>query len=130
MRSAIIILLLVIFTGSWLKPYYPYLDYVINKEYIVENLCENIEKPELQCDGKCHLAKEIKKITEEEEKGPSNPFSQHKTGVKLSLFVHYFDLDYFIADFIEEINHVSRTLAHILDVSSDIPTPPPRHYNS
>lgn len=48
-----------------LRPILPYLDYAINKDYIAEELCENKEKPELQCDGKCHLAKEVKKVSEE-----------------------------------------------------------------
>lgn len=37
------------------------LNYVINYEYISEVLCENKDKPELDCHGKCHLEKELKK---------------------------------------------------------------------
>lgn len=33
----------------------------INKEYISENLCENRNKPELHCSGKCYLEKELQK---------------------------------------------------------------------
>jgi hypothetical protein len=33
-------------------------DYAINYEYISKVLCENKAKPELQCNGKCHLMKE------------------------------------------------------------------------
>jgi hypothetical protein len=36
-------------------------DYEMNKEYIAKNLCENKEKPKSTCNGKCHLAKELKK---------------------------------------------------------------------
>jgi len=39
---------------------------VVNKEYIVENLCENKDKPELKCQGTCHLKKEL--IKNEERK--------------------------------------------------------------
>lgn len=37
------------------------LDYQLQKEYIIEFLCINRDKPELQCEGKCHLKKELKK---------------------------------------------------------------------
>ena len=34
-------------------------------------LCENKNKPALQCHGKCHLQKELKKTAEEESKNNS-----------------------------------------------------------
>ena len=42
-----------------IKPALPVVNYVINYDYISTNLCENIEKPELKCNGKCHLKKEL-----------------------------------------------------------------------
>lgn len=45
--------------------------YYINKNYIAENLCENKAKPELQCEGKCHLTKQLK--ASEEKTGEDNP---------------------------------------------------------
>ena len=36
-------------------PLYPVLDYVIHYDYIVEELCENRDKPVLACNGKCYL---------------------------------------------------------------------------
>ncbi len=44
-----------------LRPIQPYVEYVINQDYIAEFLCVNKDKPKLQCHGKCHLAKEIDK---------------------------------------------------------------------
>jgi hypothetical protein len=41
-------------------------DYELNKEYISKNLCENKEKPKSSCNGKCHLAKELKKQDKKE----------------------------------------------------------------
>ncbi len=38
-----------------------WLDYLINNEYIKEVLCINKAEPELKCNGKCHLAKQLKK---------------------------------------------------------------------
>ncbi|WP_405563641.1 hypothetical protein [Polaribacter sp. Asnod6-C07] len=33
--------------------------YQLNIDYIIETYCVNKNKPELQCNGKCHLAKQI-----------------------------------------------------------------------
>ena len=42
-----------------------YLDFKIRKEYIVNNLCENRFTPQLHCNGKCYLAKQLQKIARE-----------------------------------------------------------------
>ena len=36
----------------------------VNYDYIVTNLCENKSKPELKCNGKCHLTKQLAKASE------------------------------------------------------------------
>lgn len=54
------------------KPALPVLDYIVNYEYIVAELCENKAKPELKCNGKCHLAKELAKASESEKPISSN----------------------------------------------------------
>jgi hypothetical protein len=35
--------------------------YEYNKDYIAKNLCENRDKPEKKCCGKCYLRKQLKK---------------------------------------------------------------------
>lgn len=57
-----------------LKPVLPVLDYIINYDYIAKELCENKAKPELHCNGKCHLAKELAKAAEDEK-----PVSEKKS---------------------------------------------------
>jgi len=37
----------------------------------IEKLCENIDKPELKCNGKCHL-KKIAKTTDDTQKTPES----------------------------------------------------------
>ncbi len=39
----------------------PVVEYMVNYEYISTVLCENIDNPEMHCNGKCHLAKELDK---------------------------------------------------------------------
>ncbi|AWH86963.1 hypothetical protein HYN59_08640 [Flavobacterium album] len=58
-----------------LKPVLPVLDYIINYDYIATTLCENKAKPEMHCNGKCHLAKELAKAAENEK-----PLSEKKSG--------------------------------------------------
>lgn len=56
------------------KPVLPVLEYIINYDYIVAELCENKAKPEMQCNGKCHLKKELAKASETEK-----PLSEKKS---------------------------------------------------
>lgn len=42
----------------------PIVDYAVNYNYISSQLCENRDKPQLLCNGKCYLKKEILKSTE------------------------------------------------------------------
>ena len=49
------------------KPIFPVFDYVINYGYISKELCINKAKPELKCNGKCHLMKELAKASEDEK---------------------------------------------------------------
>ncbi|WP_035678883.1 hypothetical protein [Flavobacterium limnosediminis] len=56
-----------------MKPILPVLEYVFNYDYIVKELCENKAKPEMKCNGKCHLVKELAKVSESD-----NPVSQDK----------------------------------------------------
>ena len=52
-------LLIIVSITLLLKPVFPVLEYFVNYDYIVKELCENKAKPELKCNGKCHLAKEL-----------------------------------------------------------------------
>jgi len=37
--------------------------YELNIDYIIETYCINKEKPELKCNGKCHLAKQLEFVS-------------------------------------------------------------------
>jgi hypothetical protein len=53
--------------------------YKIDQKRIAKELCENKFKPALKCNGKCYLAKKLKKLQEEAVKKnsekKSNPYS-------------------------------------------------------
>ena len=43
------------------------LNWKINQDRITEKYCENKNRPELECDGKCYLAKQLRKLDVEEQ---------------------------------------------------------------
>ena len=57
-----------------------FINYQINKAEITRKYCENKAKPMLNCNGKCYLAKQLRKIELEETKKNStnknNPYIQ------------------------------------------------------
>ena len=57
MKKFVVIIALTLF----LKPIFPVIEYVVNYDYISKVLCVNIDKPVLECNGKCHLKKELAK---------------------------------------------------------------------
>lgn len=59
MKQLLSIVLLSVFAASIIRPVLPFLEYIIDYDYIVEVLCINKEEPELQCNGKCHLKKQL-----------------------------------------------------------------------
>ncbi|MBA5793861.1 hypothetical protein H1R17_06870 [Flavobacterium sp. xlx-214] len=56
-----------------LKPFVPILEYVVNYDYIVNELCVNRDKPELECNGKCHLAKQMTKASDTDDANDGKP---------------------------------------------------------
>lgn len=63
MKRIIVIVALMLF----LKPIYPVLEYVLQYDYISTTLCKNTNKPELKCNGKCHLVSELAKTANDEK---------------------------------------------------------------
>ncbi len=66
------------------KPLWPVVDYVVNYDYIVNVLCVNKDKPQMHCNGKCHLTKELAKEAGAENK---NPFSSKTSKTEIPQFI-------------------------------------------
>ncbi len=47
--------------------------YQLNIDYIIETYCVNKAKPELQCNGKCHLAKQLQLADNTDDDNNPNP---------------------------------------------------------
>ncbi|OCB78125.1 hypothetical protein LPBF_03830 [Flavobacterium crassostreae] len=69
----------------FLKPLFPVVDYVVNYDYISQVLCINKAKPELKCNGKCHLMQELAKTTQEDKSISSN--KKQNTPSLVDLFI-------------------------------------------
>jgi len=54
-------LLLNLYLLVLVQPALPVLEYLVNYDYIVNELCENREKPVLSCNGKCYLGDQVEK---------------------------------------------------------------------
>lgn len=63
LKKTILILALVML----LRPIFPVIDYVVNYDYVATVLCVNKAKPQMHCNGKCHLMKEMAKESESEK---------------------------------------------------------------
>lgn len=77
------------------RPLIPLAEYAVNYNYIVNTLCANRSKPELHCNGKCYLSKELAKTNADTESSPFNKIKN--SGQKI--------LDLYILPEITEVFH-------------------------
>lgn len=69
----------------FLKPILPVIDYAVNYEYISKVLCINKAKPELKCNGKCHLMQELAKASDDDK--PISSDKKQSSNSFVDLFV-------------------------------------------
>lgn len=72
--------------------------YELNKEYITEMFCVNTSKPELGCEGKCFLRKQLNKKDQNENKYPGNALDVKE--IHLFPIKTFFDLN--LTDLLEK----------------------------
>ncbi|MGI9526177.1 MAG: hypothetical protein ACR2MS_03590 [Weeksellaceae bacterium] len=96
----------------FIQPVLPVLEYVVNYDYIVEVLCINRENPELQCNGKCHLGKELAKTLDD----PSSSKDNKIQSIKLDFQLFWQNVDELILPKYDGISQVlypfERTFIH------------------
>ena len=71
MKSVIALLLFVAMQLPLMNQWGAVAYYRVNQDYIAKNLCENRDKPMLDCNGQCYLAKQLKAAEEKEQKSNS-----------------------------------------------------------
>jgi len=62
MKKSISIFFLALYFTTVFSAFLPYIEYLVNYDYISTVLCVNKEKKEIDCNGKCHLEKQIENI--------------------------------------------------------------------
>ncbi|WP_228690771.1 hypothetical protein [Lunatimonas sp.] len=95
--------------------------YVLNKATIIENFCINKSQPELQCDGKCYLAQQLKAEKEKREQE-----SRHTFSVDFGQFIANtpISLDIFSFTFYEISHRGVRSSHFVSSFFATIETPP------
>lgn len=87
MRKLIIThLLLNLYLLVLIQPALPVLEYLINYDYIVSELCENRDKPVMTCNGKCYLSDQVEKQLnlEHQDQVPLPPQIDYKQFIPLN----------------------------------------------
>jgi len=60
--------LLLALVSANLSRFFIYAEFELNQKFIAAKLCENRDKPEMHCNGKCYLMKKLKEAEEKEKK--------------------------------------------------------------
>lgn len=79
-RKTIAIFLVTLYVVAMLKPFAPFMEYAVNYEYISTVLCVNKDKPKMECNGKCHLAKEVEEQQKEEKSAVNIDLKEYPIG--------------------------------------------------
>ena len=66
MKNIMVYILVVLMSLPAFTGVATYISWRINQDYIAKYLCENKDKKELKCKGKCHLMKNLKKSEQQE----------------------------------------------------------------
>jgi hypothetical protein len=119
MRKIVAILLLINLSLVGFYNLVQWTTFILNQEKITEQFCVNKEKPELKCNGKCHLAKQL----ENEEEQTTSPSSLKRIHLTL-----YFSEPIIFSDrtssFHNEFSHFYSS--KLLNGHLEISLPPPQ----
>jgi hypothetical protein len=80
-RRIIALTLLLALLSSILAKLFVYAEFKSNQAYIASTLCENRDRPALNCQGKCYLMKKLKEAEDKEKKQENQ--TQKKASVDL-----------------------------------------------
>lgn len=106
----------------FIKPILPFIEYALNYEYIIQELCEEKDEVVNTCNGQCHLSKRIQETTD--DTSGTNP-SDKKTEIVEMLYFHDYVNHLNFTAFSSKRNSFFYTPVKYNAVSIDIPDPPP-----
>lgn len=118
-RLTAIILLLALISAN-LSGLFIYAQFKANQGYIATSLCENRDKPQLHCEGKCYL---MKKLKDAEEKEKQQEQSSQKKGYDVSILTSPLTVAF---SKVKVKKQKPALLSFVLpEICSEIPHPPP-----
>jgi len=88
-RSSLAFILIVALLSASFSRLFIYAGFNANQKLITSTLCENRDKPQLHCNGKCYLMKKIK-LAEEKEKNQEK--QSQKSDLQLSFTTREFNI--------------------------------------
>jgi hypothetical protein len=94
------------------------IDFLANQNYIAKNLCENRDKPQMNCCGKCQLKKRLNQENKKDSQLPT------RKGVDEVLFCSEISLSNSIQPVVKQIKHPRRAKDFIPNTYFDIFHPP------
>jgi hypothetical protein len=97
-------------------------DYVVDQENYIEKYCENKELPELNCNGTCHLAKELKLSVTENENSTSEEV--YVSAISIFSFQQLNQLDMSLSPNQDKLKLYSKDLRLTKDFISIVFKPP------
>lgn len=116
--------LILAFSWKLVAMVYVQVDFIVNQQEIAAKLCENKAKPKLQCNGKCHLKKQLTKIDNSEKKEDKKHHSSQSSKVE-ELFFNSLDnseSSFFTIEIRTKKNYAYLNLYHFqLDKSQKAP---------
>jgi hypothetical protein len=116
MKNFVLFGLTLLFT---FKSMLPFVEYYLNYDYIVAELCEQKEEENNACNGQCHLAKKIQDTTDSE--APSENKSIHIIDFCESIK----SIDFGFACHLTEKKSILYQKSILSKIHLDVPFPPP-----
>lgn len=119
----VFVLLTTFLTGSGIRTFIT-VRFHFQQEEIAKTRCENKAKPELKCNGKCQLAKELKQA-EEKSSDPAQPVNPSSYSFP---DLHVFPLansDFNLSLFPTKVKRFGDLVYHPLSGTSELSAPPP-----
>ncbi len=119
--SSIIISLLFIYTINFKS--FVTINYLVNQTTITELFCINKDKPQLECNGKCHLTKELIKA---ESENTETPFPQSINEFNTEFISYITDENTLPSTAVINKNKWLNYSESIINMDYTIITPPPK----
>lgn len=73
------------------RPFWPIVEYIVAYDYIIAELCENRDRPELGCDGTCYLSKQLAQEFQEESQNPLKGSAAKHEILQIFIFENFLD---------------------------------------